>query len=108
MRESFSIMGALQNKTVTFLSTDTSQVLTTAISAASTAVTNFGQTKAAMISVESNPVRFAFGVAASTTKGHVIAAGGSIRLTDHSFIAGAQFISASAGNHGRLQVSLEY
>jgi hypothetical protein len=113
-------MFAPYDNTTDMNSTDTSQLFTTAFNTAHAAHYGSGLTtaqwnkvKAVWITCENADVRIAFGTAAvqgtsTTSRGHVLASGQSLRLTDNSRIRAMRFISKTASTPGRLQVSLEY
>ena len=61
----------------------------------------------ALITVEGNSIRYAFGGAAPTQAGlgHLLIAGASLKLDNPDDIASFQFISATAGQAAVLQVT---
>lgn len=64
---------------------------------------------AALITCETNSVRFAFGGTTPTTSlGHLLAAGESLRVANGGMVRSFKFISAEADTHGTLQVTIEY
>jgi hypothetical protein len=65
------------------------------------------QAQYVFISVEDANIRLSLGAAATTSKGHLISVGDTIRL-DEQEINSAEFISAVAGNHATLQVTVEF
>lgn len=103
-----TVMGSLYATTVKFNTTDTSQLLTTAIDAALGSSGDYGKVKAVLITAETNAARIAFGVTATTSLGHVLAAGSSLRIPSSSLTQAARIISSVAGSHATLQVTLEY
>lgn len=107
--QNFPIMGQIVNSnyTVVVTTTDVSTLLTTSLAAKFSSI-DTANVKAVLITCETNAARIAFGVAASTTVGHVIAAGSSLRLPSNSMFLAARIISASAGSAATLQVTLEY
>ena len=60
-----------------------------------------------VISVEDNPIRVALGATATTSLGHKFLAG-EVFVLEAQEIRIAEFISATAGNHATLQISVEY
>ena len=64
--------------------------------------------KGAIITVEANPVRIAFGALASLTIGHLLNVGDSFRIFGNSMVGGLSYISANEGNAGILQVTPLY
>lgn len=100
-------------------STDTSQLFTTAFSAAHNArygsaisADTWLKIKAVWITVENADIRVAFGTSASqgttTGKGHVVASGASLRIPDPKKITSMRFISRTASTPAHIQASLEY
>jgi hypothetical protein len=65
------------------------------------------QAQFATVSVETNAVRFACGTP-TTANGHLLQPGDSIDLQDVHEIKTAKFISAVAGAHATLQISVEF
>jgi hypothetical protein len=63
-----------------------------------------------LITCETNSIRFALGGAVPTQAGlgHILASGGSIRLTGKAQISSFQFISQSSGQAATLQVTPEW
>lgn len=107
---SFEIMGRLQSNTVRVLTTNTSQLLTSAIDAALGGQTDWSAISAILITIENNDARIAFGVDASngvSPVGHVFPVGSCFRSPSTSLISGARIISETADNAAVLQVTLE-
>ena len=65
------------------------------------------QAQYVFISVESADARISLNGTATTSEGHLLKAGDSIRLEQQE-IPLAEFISAVAGSHATLQVTVEY
>lgn len=68
--------------------------------------------QAVFITLEGNPIRYAFGVDPTqdggTALGHILAAGDSIRLAHPDAITDFKFISQAAGAAGTLQITAEF
>ena len=95
-------------------SADTAQELPTAyMGSAATRITETGWSTgayAALITVETNPIRFALGGTTptndgSTALGHVLAAGESILLDGEDQVNSFQFVSKTAASPGVLHVT---
>lgn len=64
---------------------------------------------AALITCETNPIRFTFGDATPTAAfGHVLAANKSIRIAGGYMVRSFQFISDTAGSAALLHITVEY
>lgn len=109
-QEVFSGMGAQYQHTVLLTSTNSSQLLTTALDTALATTLDYTKVKSVLITCETADVRIAFGASAaiSPAVGHVLAAGNSFRIPSSSMIRGARFISKTTSTPGTLQVTLEY
>lgn len=107
MHKVVSTMGALSNRTCAITLSDTSAMLTALVDTALSASISWEGTNAAMITVETADCRVAFGVAASTSLGHIVAAGQSIRITSPDMISEVRVINATAGSNAVLQITLE-
>lgn len=97
MSESVRIFDGTAGTTFSQNSTDTAQSLT------ASGITNAG---GAIITVETNSVRYAF--TATPTQaglGHLATAGTVIVLNSGSLVKNFKFISAVAATHGTLQIS---
>lgn len=98
-------LGAVGVQTKRIASTDTAA----GFDGADLTDANYGIVRSALITVETNAVRIAFGGTAPTqgasAVGHVLAAGESIFLDGPEDVRSFQFISAVGGAHGVLQVT---
>ena len=109
--ETLSIMGNLMGATVVVTTTDSSELLSTVVTAALTtagSTANWKMVRSVLITAETNPARIAFGRAASTTVGHVLAAGSSLRIPSGNLANAARIISAGSSTASTLQVTLEF
>ena len=63
-----------------------------------------------LITVETNPVRFAFNDTAPTQAGvgHILTAGQSIKLTNTTQVESMRVINHTNGSNAVLQITLEY
>ena len=88
--------------TVTVLSTNTSQTLSTAVPP-----DKYAGIIGVYIYLETNNVRYAWGTApvVATPLGCLLMAGQTLQLNNPEAALGFKFISAVAGAHGRLQVT---
>jgi len=107
MKDIHAAMGNLKHTTATITLTDASQLLTAAIDTALGVSVEWAGVLAVMITCETYDCRIAFGVAASTTVGHVLAADQSLRIPSSSMIQAAQVINKTAGFNAVIQVTLE-
>ena len=71
-----------------------------------------GQTNAGiiacLITLEDNQIRFAHGVNATATHGHVLFVGQSLLLENPATIRSFRYISDTAGSHGKMMVTPYY
>lgn len=113
------MMFADYDNTTDMNSTDTSQLFTTAYSAAKVirhggSAVDFTKVKAVWCTIENADIRVAFGSPAKqgatilTGLGHVISVGQSFRFPVRSKVSTMRFISKTASTPARLQCSLEY
>ncbi len=100
-------MGNLIENTVAITLTDTSAALTDLVDTALSKTVSWGSVTAATITAETNDCRIAFGVDASTTVGHVLAAGQSMRIPNADMITNANLINAISGSDSVVQITLE-
>lgn len=100
-------MGSVAVPTLSVTLTDASQLFSAAVDAANGSAVNWAQVAAALITCEYNDCRFAFGVAASTTRGHVLIDGQTARFPSADHILQARVINKIAGQNAVLQVTLE-
>lgn len=107
MQDVHSAMGRLKHTTVAITATDASQLLTAAFDTALGASVEWAGVLSATITCEDQDVRIAFGTAASTTVGHLLAAGQSMRIPGNDMITKARIINKTAGANAVLQVTLE-
>jgi hypothetical protein len=107
MQDVHSAMGRLKHTTLAITLTDASQLLTAAVDTALGASVEWAGVLAVMISCETNDCRVAFGVAASSTVGHVLAAGQSLRIPSNDLLTKARIINKTAGSNAVIQVTLE-
>ena len=85
-------------------STDTAQGISAAVLAAGNSAPI-----AALITCETNAVRFAFGGATPTAAfGHVLAADKSIRIVGGNMVRSFEFISETAASAALLHITVEY
>jgi hypothetical protein len=107
-----SIMGQYYRPTVTIACDNSTAVLTTKVDAAlvsagSTAA-DWKMVKAATISCDTYDARITFGIAATATRGHLLAVGSSMRIPSNALINAAQVVNKTAGSAAALQVTLEF
>ncbi len=107
MQDVHSAMGRLKHTTVAITLTDASQLLTAAVDTALGASVEWPGVLASTITCESNDCRIAFGVAASATVGHVLAADQSLRIPSNSLVLAARVINKTAGSNAVIQVTIE-
>lgn len=93
--------------TTTLTSSDTAQSLSAAI------LTVSGRTcKGMIMTIETNPVRIAFGAAptqgSTPDLGHVLDVGSTARFYGEDIASDFQYISANAGNAGYIQLTPLY
>jgi len=101
-------MGKTRAHTVRISLTNLSQLLTAAIDTALGLSVDYDGIVAAMITAETYDCRIAFGCEASTTIGHILAAGQAVRIPSADMIQTAQIINKTAGETSVIQVTLEY
>jgi hypothetical protein len=107
MLHSLQSMGRIIETTTRIQLTDASQVLTAAIETAIGKTLDWNEVVAATITCETFDCRIAFGVAASATVGHVLAADQSLRIPSNSLVRTARVINKTAGSNAVIQVTLE-
>jgi hypothetical protein len=100
-------MGTLKHTTMAITLTASSQLLTAAINTAMGASVEWPGVLAVMLTCENNDCRIAFGVAASSTVGHVLAPGQSIRIPNNDMLTKARIINKTAGLDSVIQVTME-
>lgn len=100
-------MGSLVDNTVRVTLTDSSQLLTAIMDTALGKTVNWDIVVSATITCESNDCRVAFGVAASTTVGHILAADQSLRIPSANLVKTARLINKTVGSNAVIQVTLE-
>jgi len=108
MENSFPIMGKTRAWTVRMQLTDSSQLLSAAVDAALGEVVYWQGVRAAMITCETYDCRISFGAAATTSIGHILYVGQSIRVPSNDMVSGAHLINKTAGQNAIIQVTLEY
>lgn len=88
--------------TQTVASTDTAQSLPAAV----IKDTNLGIANGAIISVETNTIRYTFtSTPTQAGLGHACTAGNGLVLNSPQMVKNFKFISASAGSHANLQIT---
>jgi hypothetical protein len=107
-----SVMGQYYRPTVTIACDNATAVLTTKVDAAlvvagSTAA-DWKMVKSAIITCDNYDARITFGIAATATRGHLLAAGTSMRIPSNALINNAQVVNKTAGSVASLQVTLEF
>jgi len=102
-----SAMGNVFANTVLITISDVSSELKGLIETQLGSTVQWSTVRAAIITCESNDCRIAFGVAASGTVGHVLAADQSIRIPSNSLVQAARVINKTAGSNAVIQVTLE-
>lgn len=107
MQDVHSAMGRLKHTTVAITLTDSSQLLSSAVDTALGVSVEWAGVLAVTISCETKDFRIAYGVAASTTVGHVVAAGQSLRIASNDMLTKARVINKTAGENSTVQVTLE-
>lgn len=107
MQDVHAAMGKLKHTTLAITLTDSSQLLTAAIDTALGASVEWAGVLAVSISCETHDCRIAYGVAASLTVGHALAAGQSLRISSNDLITKARIINKAAGSNAVIQVTLE-
>uniref|UniRef100_A0A6H1ZHY6 Uncharacterized protein n=1 Tax=viral metagenome TaxID=1070528 RepID=A0A6H1ZHY6_9ZZZZ len=101
MKNIFSMDG-VPGTTFTMTSTNASQALT----AASLLSANGNRAIAALITCETNDVKFVFGATpVSSGLGHVLGIGASIMINNSAGLKSFRFISSTADAHGVLQIT---
>jgi hypothetical protein len=107
MDNMMSKMGKLVETTIRVSLTDSSQLLTAIINTALSKTVDFSLVHAVLITCETYDCRLAFGTAATTTVGHTVYAGQSVRIPSKNLIQSARLINRVVGANSILQITLE-
>lgn len=109
--QKIAIVTGNPNDVVTGTTSDTAQSLVALGASISTSpvnqVSGGRQANYAIISVEGYPIRYGKG-SVSTSLGHPAEPGDEIKLESADEVLNCKFISAVAGNHATLQITVEY
>lgn len=108
MKPSYFIMGPLQEHTVRIQLTDASQLLSSVVDTALGSTVDWSSVKSALITCETYDCRIAFGVSASSTVGHILYVGQSVRIPSRSLVSEVNLINKTAGQNSIIQVTLEH
>ena len=105
MKATMSMDGAT-DATEKVSSTNTAQLLITALAAS---LDPGRSIQGALVTVETNDIRFAFGVAPTTAgMGHILTAGQSIMLRGGQSVRKFQFVSKTADSAGVVHITVYY
>ena len=108
MARAVNIITGATGGTYSVASTDTAQGLATAKKYQSGSEGG-RPASACLITCETNSIRWAIGgTTATTSLGHLLEAGKAIRLTSWDEVNNFSFISATAGQHATLMISVEF
>ena len=100
-------MGMIKDKTVAVTLGDVNATLSSVVDTALGGSQDFTKVTGCLITCESFDCRIAYGVAASTTLGHIIPSGGSFRMASKDHWNKANVINKTAGSNAVLQVTVE-
>jgi hypothetical protein len=101
-------MGRVLSTTVAVTLSDINATLSSLINTALGGAADFTDVSGCMLTCEDYDCRIAFGVAAvSASLGHVLSAGGSLRLSSKDHFNKANIINKSAGSNAVLQITVE-
>lgn len=110
--QNVAVVGGRPSITYEMNSTDAAQIIAVAKQTQDTGADMEQTCKSAMITVEDNEIRYAFGVApvkdGAGELGHPGGDGSIIKLNSHKSVRDFQFISAVAGDHAKLMITIGF